>query len=118
MISACTVLFFLFVVPSGNGQSFPGEERSENGGGFRSESRHPSESYLLPADPKIHERGTQRCFKIYSKRTRYLHIKIFSDCQYFSTHIPECIHIRFWGKEVITSYSFKPEYSCENILMF
>lgn len=54
MISACTVSFLLFVVPSGNGQSFPGEERTENGGGFRSESRHPSESYLLPADPKIH----------------------------------------------------------------
>lgn len=54
----------------------------------------------------------KRCFKIYRKRTRYLHIKIFSDCQYFSIHIHECIHIWFWG-EVITPYSFKPDYSCE-----
>lgn len=60
----------------------------------------------------------KRCFKIYRKRTRYLHIKIFSDCQYFSTRIHECIHIWFWGKEVITPYSFRPDYSCENIFMF
>lgn len=80
----------------------------------------------------IHQRAT--CFQLIQKFTKEVHrdalkytVKELDICisKYFliasiflHSHIPECIHIRFWGKEVITSYSFKPEYSCENILMF